>query len=568
MPAVIALLTLAGYVAMLLWGTRMVTMAVQRGYGDILRQRLGRMLRQTRSAVGAGLAVTLALQSSTATCLMGASFVSDGMISLESGFLMMLGANLGTAMVARALAFPISAVAPILILIGFITVRRARRDRTRALANITVGLGLMLLALGLMVGDLHGWMPVNGLGTIGVQLASQPLLIGIFALLLTWACHSSVAVILIATAILRTQSWPVETVLAVMMGANLGGALSTVIEVSGVEARRLPLANLVVRSMGVTATILLLPFASLLPDAFTSRAYFLPDAHLVFNLLLVMLCWPLAPVMARTMQRWLPSPTQPLDPGRPRWLDEANLGMPSLVLASAERESLRLAEQTETLLNESLMALRAADEDLIGGLSRSARSITHLALDIRRYLARLPDDLNVTFTSRRIQIGRFLYDMEQVVDLLANGLLRTARNSRHDRVAFSDVEWSLLSAMHTKVVEGLRLAVAVLMDKDPDAARLLISNKAGLRDRETDALAARAEALRDEDPFSSRAHEQLVTAARDLKRIHSHLTAVAYRVLEDAGQLRSRLIDEDSPQPCAPNDAACHLHPPPPGQAP
>src|ERR1700690_3125479 len=91
-----ALLELAGYVGLLLWGTHMVTSGVQRGFGSELRHWLGRNFQQRWRAFLVGLGMTALLQSSTATGLMATSFTVAGLIGLGSGLAVMLGANVGT----------------------------------------------------------------------------------------------------------------------------------------------------------------------------------------------------------------------------------------------------------------------------------------------------------------------------------------------------------------------------------------------------------------------------------------------------------------------------------------
>ena len=75
----------------------------------------------------AGIAVTLALQSSTATALMAASFVASGAIGLSPALAVMLGANVGSALVSYALSFDITLVYPVLILAGLVIFRSSTR---------------------------------------------------------------------------------------------------------------------------------------------------------------------------------------------------------------------------------------------------------------------------------------------------------------------------------------------------------------------------------------------------------------------------------------------------------
>src|SRR5690606_14023769 len=124
---------------------------VMKGYGSVIKKTIGGSLRSRTRAFFTGLGVTLALQSSTATGLMAASFSATGLLSLLPGFMLMLGANVGTAIVARMLAFPIHFLAPLLMSAGVFGFRAAKRSRQRNLARVILGLGMMLLSLRMLV---------------------------------------------------------------------------------------------------------------------------------------------------------------------------------------------------------------------------------------------------------------------------------------------------------------------------------------------------------------------------------------------------------------------------------
>ncbi len=150
----IVLLDLVGGVALLLWGLHMVQSGVMRAYGAELRRFLGRALRNRFRAFAFGLAVTALLQSSTATALMTASFTADGAVTLAAALAIMLGANVGTTLIVQVLSFDVSAVSPVLLLAGLVAFKHSQRTRVRDLGRVSIGLGLMLLSLHLLLGTL------------------------------------------------------------------------------------------------------------------------------------------------------------------------------------------------------------------------------------------------------------------------------------------------------------------------------------------------------------------------------------------------------------------------------
>src|ERR1700749_841106 len=112
------LLDLVGGVALLLWGLHMVRSGIVRAFGSSLRHFLGVALSNRFLAFLAGVLVTALLQSSPATGLMTASFVTGGTVDLVPALAIMLGANVGTTLIVQVLSFNVSAVAPLLFVIG------------------------------------------------------------------------------------------------------------------------------------------------------------------------------------------------------------------------------------------------------------------------------------------------------------------------------------------------------------------------------------------------------------------------------------------------------------------
>src|SRR5258708_1696791 len=148
------ILDLMGGVALLLWGLHMVHSGVVRAFGADLRRLLGIALQSKFRAFLAGAFVTAVLQSSTATGLMAASFVTGGTLDLVPALAVMLGANVGTTLVVQILSFNITVVTPVLLLTGVLAFKRGGQTRTRDLVRAPVRIGLMLRALHIFLGAL------------------------------------------------------------------------------------------------------------------------------------------------------------------------------------------------------------------------------------------------------------------------------------------------------------------------------------------------------------------------------------------------------------------------------
>src|SRR6201996_1847991 len=193
----IVLLDLMGGVALLLWGLHMVLSGVLRAFGPDLRWLLGKALGNRFSAFAAGLGLTALLQSSTATGLMTTSLAADGVVNLVPAVAIMLGANVGTTLIVQLLSFDIAAIAPVLFVIGLVIFRVGGSSLARAIGRIAIGLGLTLLALHILLDTLAPAEQAPVVRTILASITGDPVLCIIIAGALTWAAHSSVAVVLL-----------------------------------------------------------------------------------------------------------------------------------------------------------------------------------------------------------------------------------------------------------------------------------------------------------------------------------------------------------------------------------
>src|SRR5690242_17674140 len=257
-----------GGVALLLWGLHMVRSGIMRAFGPGLRRFLGTALRNRALALLAGIGVTALLQSSTATGLLMTSFAARGLVELVPALAVMLGANVGTTLIVQLLSFDISAVAPVLFLIGLLAFKLGGRTRTRDLGRVAIGLGLMLLSLHTLLGTLAPAENAPSVRALLLAITGEPMLCVLLAAALTWAAHSSAAVVLLVMSLAYSHFVTPVAALALVLGANLGSAINPLLEgsSSGVPAsRRVPLGNLVNRLVGL---VLVLPFLQPIADLF------------------------------------------------------------------------------------------------------------------------------------------------------------------------------------------------------------------------------------------------------------------------------------------------------------
>jgi phosphate:Na+ symporter len=554
----LVLLDLMGGVALLLWGLHMVLSGVLRAFGPDLRRVLGKALGNRFSAFAAGLGLTALLQSSTATGLMTASLAADGVVSLVPALAIMLGANVGTTLIVQLLSFDISAVAPVLFVIGLVTFRVGGSSLARAIGRIAIGLGLILLALHILLDTLAPAEQAPAVRVLLASITNDPVLCIIIAAALTWAAHSSVAVVLLVMSLAYSQFVTPEAALALVLGANLGSAINPLIE-GGVHgdpaSRRLPVGNLLNRFIGILIAVPFLhPIARELsawqPDAAKMTAEF----HLLFNAALAAIFIGLLDAEAWLLVRMLPEKKRPDDASVPRYLDDAALENPPLALANAARETLRMGDTVETMLRDVMAALMNNDRKLAGEVSRLDNVVDRLNEAIKLYITRLTrDSLDEREGRRAMEIISFTINLEHIGDIVDKNLSELAAKKIKRRYQFSAEGAAELTAFHKRVCESLQAAFGIFMTGDVDAGRKLLREKSALRQAELEAADRHFERLREGRPESLETTSLHLDILSDLKRIHSHICSVAYPVLEAAGELPARDTVRSEAEPDALN---------------
>jgi phosphate:Na+ symporter len=553
----IVLLDLMGGVALLLWGLHMVRTGILRALGPDLRRVLPKAVGNRFVAAAAGLGLTALLQSSTATALMTASFAAEGLIGLVPALAIMLGANIGTTLIVQVLSFNVSALAPVLFIIGLLAFRGGARTRIKDLGRVSIGIGLMLLALHILLDTLA---PAENAPVVRVLLSSitgDPVLCILIAATLTWVAHSSVATVLLVMSLAYSQFITPPAALALVLGANLGSAVNPLLE-SGRRgdpaSYRMPLGNLFNRLIGVALAIPFLPpMSDLLRSVQPDVARLTAEFHVLFNVALAVGFIGLLDPIAWVLTKLLPARQAAADAAGPRYLDEATLDTPSLALADASRETLRMGDAVEAMLRQAMVALMTNDRALVTEVSLMDNTVDRLDEAIKLYVTKLTRGSLEEHEGRRAtEIISFVINLEHIGDIIDKNLCEVAAKKIRRKLQFSKEGSAELTAFHKRVLESLKSAFGVFMAGNIAEARKLIAAKSELRNAELAAAERHLERLREGRPESLETTSLHLDVLRDLKRIHSHICSVAYPVLEAAGKIPVSEFAESDPITIAP----------------
>ena len=544
------LLTLLGGVALLLWGVRLVRTGMLRAFGSALRSVLTRASSGRLVAFSAGVGVTGLLQSSTATALLLSSFAGRGLVTLPVALAMMLGADVGTTLAAQVFAFDIKWLWAVGLIIGVPLFGAAKDERWKGAARIAIGFGLMLLALRVL-GDVGAAMRASStVKTVLASLGYEPLIAVVIAALLTWLAHSSLAIILLVMSLASSGLVEPRLALALVLGANIGGSIAPFVALAGspVAARRVPLGNLIARTATALATLPVLWFNPGLFDVLaTSPGHLVLNFHTAFNVVVALIFLPLLDPLSRLASRLLPAPAAEPDLGQPKHLDPSALTSPVEALACAMRETQNVGDIVLDMLRRSLAAFEGTDPRLVKELEKADDVVDRLHEAIKLYLIRASkQDLTEEESRRYVEILTFNTNLEHIGDIIDKNLMELAAKKIKRRYAFSEEGARELKAFHGHVVDNMRLALNVFVTRDVTLARRLLIEKATVRSQAFEAADQHFSRLKEGRSQSIETSAIHLDIIRDLKRINSHVTSVAYPILEAAGELNeSRLREEN-----------------------
>jgi len=542
------LLTTLGGITLLLWGCRMVRTGMTRAYGSELQAIIARWSESRPKALLSGVAVGTALQSSTATALLLTSFVSQEAISVATALVVLLGADLGAAFAAALFSSGISAVWAIIGFTGYIIHVNfdGRNIILKNVGRILIGFGLLFLGLETIGTSATSLAESSVIADTVRAMAQEPLLAILFGAVVTWLAHSSLAIVLLVIALATGNGLAPEALYAILLGVNVGAALPAITATLSESpiVRRVPLGNLIFRLAGVIAAVPLLPtIATTLGALDISAASRIILFHVSFNVALCVFF-----VLFTGAAAWLTRLILPDIAGgdtefEPKFLDERLLETPSAALGAVTREILRMGELVESMLTRSIDVLETKDPLAQNEVAATDDRVDRLNEAIKLYLTKLlRGELSSEESQRAVDSMTFTTNLEHVGDIVDNNLMDLAEKKHRIQVQFSSEGMSELRTMHARVLDTLHLAMNVFVNQQSESARQLIARKSDLRSLELEGTESHIGRLTSGQPESLATSSIHLDVLRDFKRINSHLTSVAYPVLERAGQLRpSRL---------------------------
>lgn len=546
---VLFIVRIAGAAALLIWAVRLVRTGVERAFVVQLRAWLRRSARSRLLAAATGVASAMLLQSSTAVAILVTGFVSSGAVAAAVGLAILLGADLGSAVVAKILLVRISVLEPSLLLAGVGLFMRSRDQRLRQTGRILIGLALIFLSLDMIRTATVPLVDSAGAASVMQYLGRDILTAFLIGAAFAWVVHSSVAAVLLFVTLVAQGLLPQSAAVAMVLGANLGGTMIAYLltYTAPVAARRIIVSNLAIRGGGaiLALTSLTLAKPSLAWLGATDAAVVI-NLHLVFNLMVTLAALPfLRPVM-RMAEALMPKRSDPAEAvGRMSALDPAALAFPERALSCAAREIMRMGETTETMLRSSEAIYHKWDQDTAAAIVARSAAVQAMHFELKLYLAKLHrTTLKKAAADRSMHLSTVAVNIDGAADMIARNMVNLARRLDTEGLSFSEQGQVEIGDFHDRVQTNVQLALSVMMTGNPAEARELVAQKENVRTIEQTLQQQHLSRLQEgrvESIETSNIHQETL---RVLKFVNTAFSMVAHPILLESGDLlESRLTE-------------------------
>ena len=488
-------LKLLGAIALLIFGMKMMSEALQKMAGPQLRHLLGAMTTNRFTGVATGALVTVAVQSSAATTVMTVSFVNAALLTLAQAISIIMGANIGTTMSAWIMSAGFSfnivnAVWPA-FLVGIILIQAGKH---RYIGDFLFGLSFLLFALGIL--------KATG---VEMDLASKPAVVAFFdsfetnygtillflliGTILTAMVQSSAALMAITMVLCSTGAINIYQGIALVMGENIGTTVTANLAAlsANTQARRTAMAHLVFNVFGVIwVLILFFPFVRMVcgfvrldptapEQSPTQLSFALATFHTCFNVInTAILIWFIPQIEKLVCFLIKPKKTEDEDEFRLQYIRVGIMNTPEISVLQAQKEIALFGENTRRMFAQVKELYQTEDEQAFGRLFERIRKgedgSDRMENEIGRYLgdvgaAHLSDETKEKIRSMLRQIG----ELESVGDSCFN-LARILRRKRENRIAFTPQMDEGIRKMFSLVEEALERMTSLLSGHKEDYA--------------------------------------------------------------------------------------------------
>lgn len=489
----IVFMKILGSLALLIYGMKVMSEALQKMAGSQLRHILGAMTTNRFTGMLTGTFITCAVQSSSATTVMTVSFVNAGLLTLAQAISVIMGANIGTTLTAWIMSLGFNVDLTLVVFpaffLGIILIYSKRR---RYVGDFLFGIAFLFFALVLLSSagkalDLeHNPAAIEFFKSFDTSSHLTIIIFLLIGTLITCIVQSSAAVMAITILLCSTGVIPIYMGIALVMGENIGTTATVNLAALGAntQARRAAFAHLLFNVFGVVWVLCLFyPFVDMVcrmvgydPESTTlsaaQKATILPIVlamfHTCFNVCnTAVLIW-FIPQMERVVC-WIikAKANKEDDEFRLRFIQAGIMKTPELSVLEASKEIHAYAEFTQHMFGmvRDLLTIKEDDafEQLFDRIDKYEDRSDDMEVEIAKYLDQVSDAHLSDDTKEKVrQMLREISEIESIGDSCLH-IARTIGRRRAAKEEFTEAQFDNINQMFELVDDALTQMGAVLV---------------------------------------------------------------------------------------------------------
>lgn len=486
---------LAGGLALFLFGMEQMIKGLLVITGDQMKNLLARLTTNRLMGALTGAGVTAVIQSSSVTTVLTVGFVSAGLMTVAQSAGVVMGANLGTTITAQIVAFKVTNFALLIVAIGFVIQFVSQLQKTIAIGNFLMGLGLIFFGMNIMsegMAPLRDYQPFLDL----MKEMQNPLYGILVAFIFTALVQSSSATIGIIIVMASNGFLTLPAGIALAMGANMGTTVTAILATIGKSraALRTALIHLQFNILGV---LIWLPFIPFLADIsiFISTHEVIQNGHdvltladrtpreiananTIFNLVNMLLFLPMIPVFIWVVNRLVPVLDDEKSSSlyKAEFLDETFISTPSLALQAVSLE-IEHYQKLQNLFYKRMVALIA--EPNMNKLSKEDLNIEKFRAyhrDILSYLGRSSQmELSVKEQETHLKLITVIHNVESMLDAMDSNILKVLHQMIQKKIKPSETMLTLVGQLTNSVGNAIDKSLVSIYKNDAESAMAVIA---------------------------------------------------------------------------------------------
>ncbi len=404
-----------------IFGIIRLSTQIQQIFSVRIRKYIKSLVKKPFSGVGIGAITTAILQSSSASTVLVVGMVNAGLISFFSSLGVILGTGIGTTITAQLVAFKITNISPIFIILGII-IWLSGKDQVRKTGEAIFYFGLLFFGLGIMAQGLAPLEQSEAFLNL-IQKTKNPLLGVLIGFIFTVIVQSSSATTGIVVVLAQQNLIDLSGALPVVLGANIGTTITAILASlgGGKNSKRTALSHLFFKTFGVITVLLMLPFAiDLLRTITSSVPQQIVTAHFLLSIFIVLVFVFWLKPFSKFMEKLIPGEEKSL-PLWPEWLDKKYLNNPKKALEAVSRELDREIMLAQTNYKKSINLIYRFNKNSKRSVFYVDLVINNLQKEIMKYLDGVSrNQLSKKQTAMLFYYSAMVDDIERIGDHITN----------------------------------------------------------------------------------------------------------------------------------------------------